>query len=192
MIVVEDELLASAMTGDRFAMQSLLGMLRPVVTRYCRSRLGAQFRRDSDADDCAQEILLGVLVALPRYRYGTDKFLAFVYGIAAHKVVDARRRYVRDVSSPVAEFLTTPATLIETDHYVEDFERRQRLDGLLDRLPARQREIVILRVVLGLSAQETADTLGMASAGAVRVGQHRALATMRGLLADAVDNEPSL
>jgi DNA-directed RNA polymerase specialized sigma24 family protein len=31
------------------------------VLRYCRTRLGERRHRDSDADDCAQEVLLDLL-----------------------------------------------------------------------------------------------------------------------------------
>ena len=55
--------------------------------------------------------------------------------------------------------------------------------GLLDRLPATQRELLILRVAVGLSAEETGNALGMSS-GAVRVAQHRALARLRTLAAE--------
>jgi RNA polymerase sigma-70 factor (ECF subfamily) len=49
-------------------------------------------------------------------------------------------------------------------------------------LPDKQREIVVLRVVVGLSAEETADAVG-STPGAVRVAQHRALARLRKVLA---------
>ena len=51
---------------------------------------------------------------------------------------------------------------------------------LLAQLPEHVRELLILRVVTGLSAEETGNVLGM-SAGAVRVAQHRALARLRAL-----------
>ena len=49
---------------------------------------------------------------------------------------------------------------------------------LLDELPDKQREILILRVVVGMSAEETAEAVG-STAGAVRVAQHRALARLK-------------
>ncbi|WP_019811465.1 sigma factor-like helix-turn-helix DNA-binding protein, partial [Saccharomonospora halophila] len=58
-------------------------------------------------------------------------------------------------------------------------ERGRRLDGLLDRLPAVQREILVLRVMVGLSAGETGRALGLSSAN-VRTLQHRALRRLRG------------
>jgi RNA polymerase sigma-70 factor, ECF subfamily len=56
------------------------------------------------------------------------------------------------------------------------------LRELLDQLPAHHREILVLRVALGMSAEETAATVG-STAGAVRVTQHRALAKLRELAA---------
>jgi RNA polymerase sigma-70 factor (ECF subfamily) len=54
----------------------------------------------------------------------------------------------------------------------------RRMSDLLDVLPDKQRDIVLLRVVVGLSAEETAEAVG-STPGAVRVAQHRALARLR-------------
>lgn len=54
----------------------------------------------------------------------------------------------------------------------------RRMNDLLDVLPDKQRDIVLLRVVVGLSAEETAEAVG-STPGAVRVAQHRALARLR-------------
>jgi RNA polymerase sigma-70 factor (ECF subfamily) len=53
-----------------------------------------------------------------------------------------------------------------------------RLREMLEMLPDKQREILVLRIVVGLSAEETAQIVG-ASPGAVRVAQHRALNRLR-------------
>ncbi|WP_020667275.1 sigma-70 family RNA polymerase sigma factor [Amycolatopsis nigrescens] len=175
-------LLASAVAGERAGIEGLLEVLRPLVLRYCRARLGTGPRRVEDAEDCAQEVLLGVLRALPGYRHGTDRFLGFVYGIAAHKVVDSYRRHARDASVPVAEFPDSGWGLSDTSRGVEEVERRQDIEHLLGRLAPQYREILILRVILGLPARDTAAALGMPSAGAVRIAQHRALTALRQLI----------
>ncbi|VVJ21819.1 Uncharacterised protein [Amycolatopsis camponoti] len=176
---VDGTLLASAVSGDRTATSALLGLLHPGVLQYCRARLGDRWHRDSDADDCAQEVLIGVLGALPGYRHGAGEFMGFVYGVAAHKVVDAHRRRGADVSVPVPEFAPEPSRQRGPLRHVEDLERRQRLRDLLDLLAPQQRDVVVLRVLFGLSAHETAAVLGVASPGAVRVSQHRALIALR-------------
>ena len=57
-----------------------------------------------------------------------------------------------------------------------------RMDQLLSVLPAKQREILTLRIVVGLSAEETAEAVG-STPGAVRVAQHRALARLKSEIA---------
>ncbi|RZS37083.1 RNA polymerase sigma factor (sigma-70 family) [Herbihabitans rhizosphaerae] len=57
-------------------------------------------------------------------------------------------------------------------------ELSHRMADLLQILPDKQREIVVLRIVVGLSAEETADAVG-STPGAVRVAQHRALSRLR-------------
>lgn len=61
-------------------------------------------------------------------------------------------------------------------------ELSDRMAVLLRVLPEKQREILLLRVVVGLSAEETAEAVG-STPGAVRVAQHRALARLRMSLA---------
>ena len=101
---VPDELVMRAMSGDRDAVAQLLEVIRPLVARYCRGRLGPVDRSYLSADDVAQEVCLAVLTALPNYRVQGKPFLAFVYGIAAHKVIDAHRAVTRgrtaDLTSP--------------------------------------------------------------------------------------------
>jgi RNA polymerase sigma-70 factor (ECF subfamily) len=53
---------------------------------------------------------------------------------------------------------------------------------LLSTLPDQQREILVLRVVVGLSVEETAEAVG-STPDAVRVAQHRALDRVRNALA---------
>jgi RNA polymerase sigma-70 factor (ECF subfamily) len=59
-----------------------------------------------------------------------------------------------------------------------DADSSARMNKLLAILPEKQREILILRVVVGMSAEETAEAVG-STAGAVRVAQHRALARLK-------------
>ncbi len=123
-----------------------------------------------------------MFAALPSYRDQGRPFLAFVYGIAAHKVADAHRSSARNRAEPVPEVPDSP----ERDDAGPEQRAMQgelagRMDRLLDMLPDKQREILVLRVVVGLSAEETAEAVG-STPGAVRVAQHRALGKLRNVL----------
>lgn len=173
-----DELVDRAVAGEPAAIEELIGRILPVVVRYCRSRVSAGSPVLATADDIAQEACLAVLTALPSFRREGKPFLAFVYGIAAHKVADAHRTAARTRSTPVAEVPDTASTEGGPDQYLAATSAAALVDELLDHLPDVQREILRLRVVAGLSAEETAAALGMTT-GAVRVAQHRALAKLR-------------
>jgi RNA polymerase sigma-70 factor (ECF subfamily) len=175
---VPDELVAAAMAGDREAVARLLETIRPLVVRYCRGRLGVTDRSSLSADDVAQEVCMAVLTALPSYRVQGKPFLAFVYGIASHKVIDAHRAVSRGRSEPVPEVPDRIEVTAGPEQRALQGELTGRLREMLDTLPDKQREILVLRIVVGLSAEETAQMVG-ASPGAVRVAQHRALNRLR-------------
>ena len=171
-----------AIAGDGAAVADLVARYRPAVLRYCRARLGRLAGAYHAADDVAQEVFVAMLAALPRYRDEGKPFAAFVFGIAGHKVADAQRAAFR-AAVPVA---AVPDTAELADGPEEVLLRRvdaDRARDLLDQLPESQRELLLLRVAAGLSAEETGAALGM-SAGAVRVAQHRALARLRALAAE--------
>jgi len=175
---VPDELVALAMAGDRQAVGTVLAIIRPLVVRYCRARLGRMDRSSVSADDVAQEVCLAVLTALPGYRVQGRPFLAFVYGIASHKVIDAHRAASRNKSEPVADLPDSVEVADGPEQRAMRVETSGEMGRLLDTLPEKQREILVLRVVVGLSAEETAEAVG-STPGAVRVAQHRALARLR-------------
>jgi RNA polymerase sigma-70 factor (ECF subfamily) len=171
------ELAARAAQGDARATDGLLARVRQMVHRYCRARLGRLPGCEHAADDVAQEVCIAVLSALPRYRDQGRPFEAFVFGIAAHKIADVQRAAMR-LAVPTDDLPDGPDGGLGPEDAVLRASEAQRARDLLDRLPAHQREILILRVAVGLSADETGSALGM-TAGAVRVAQHRALTRLR-------------
>jgi len=171
------ELTTRAVRGQPAAIESLLEHIRPMVVRYCQARLGRTTGHYHGADDVAQEVCIAVFAALPRYRDMGRPFASFVFGIASHKVADAVRAAAR-LAVPTEELPDRPDEQPGPEETVVAWLEAQRARALLARLPAHLRELLILRMVSGLSAEETGNVLGM-SAGAVRVAQHRALARLR-------------
>ena len=173
-----DAVVAEAVAGDRDALRRVLETIRPIVVRYCRARVGTIDRTGLSADDVAQEVCLAAVMALPRYCDRGRPFLAFVYGIAAHKVADAYRAAGRDLAYPTDSIPERRSAEAGPEQAAVEADSFSRMSELLKVLPDKQREILILRVVVGLSAEETASAIG-STAGAVRVAQHRALARLK-------------
>jgi len=177
-----DKLVKDAISGKCSAADTLLRRINPLVVSYCRARLGRQERTFVSADDVAQEVLIAVMTALPRYRDQGRPFLAFVYGIAAHKVADAHRSAARNTSGAAEEIPKAVGHVSGSGQRALQTEFAGRLDQLLGMLPDKQREILVLRIVVGLTAEETADAVG-STPGAVRVAQHRAMHRLHKVLA---------
>ena len=173
------DLTALAARGQPDAMESLIEQIRPMVLRYCRARLGRMTGHYHVADDVAQEVCIAVISALPRYRDMGRPFASFVFGIASHKVADAVRNASR-LAVPTEDLPDGPDEQPGPEETVVASAEAERARALLAQLPGHLRELLILRVVTGLSAEETGNVLGM-SPGAVRVAQHRALAQLRAL-----------
>jgi RNA polymerase sigma-70 factor (ECF subfamily) len=173
-----DAVVAEAVAGDRDALRKVLETIRPIVVRYCRARIGTTERSGLSADDIAQEVCLAAITAMPRYKDQGRPFLAFVYGIAAHKVADAHRAAARNRADPTDVVPERFSMEAGPEQLALETESAARMTKLLAVLPEKQREILILRVVVGMSAEETAVAVG-STAGAVRVAQHRALARLK-------------
>ena len=87
----------------------------------------------------------------------------------------------RDRTEPVADLPDGPVLHDGPEQHLLDGELAERLAGLLQLLTPRQRNVLILRIAVGLSTEETAEELGT-SPGAVRVTQHRALTRLRAVV----------
>jgi RNA polymerase sigma-70 factor (ECF subfamily) len=175
-------LVARASAGDRVAVDEVIRLVQPFALRYCRARLGHALPGVT-AEDLAQQVCLAVLTALPRYEDRGRPFLALVHRIAVFEVGDAYRAAARgDRLTDLVPDGPDPDTGPEERAVVHD--DLARLRPALDRLSRTAREVLLLRLAVGLSAEETAAVVG-STAGAVRVMQHRALASVRAHIAAA-------
>jgi len=179
-----DAAVAEAVAGSRDALREVVEIIRPVVVRYVRARIGSAERSGLSADDVAQEVCLAAIQALPRYQDQGRPFLAFVYGIASHKVADAHRAAARNRSEPTEVVPERYSLEAGPEQMALQSDSAARMNRLLAVLPEKQREILTLRIVVGLSAEETAEAVG-STPGAVRVAQHRALARLKSEIAGA-------
>lgn len=167
--------LAEARTGEETALAALYRSLQPALLGYLRAR------RPDDAEDVASETWISVARGLARFRGGEDEFRRWVFTIARRRLVDLTRseaRQSRVVSDDVLSHgLEVPDAETEA---LASVATREALE-LVASLPPHEAEVVLLRVVAGLSAADVAAVTGRTAVG-VRVIQHRALRRLRGLV----------
>lgn len=164
-----EDALAAARTGDEAGLTALYRALHPGLLRFLRHRL------PDAADDVASETWLAAAAGLAGFSGGVPELRSWLFGIARHKIADHLRRQGRRPETVPLECGVDPAAADDPAGLVAAAVDGDRaVAALVAELPEDQAEVVLLRVVAGLTAEQVAAATGR-STGAVRVLQHRAL-----------------
>lgn len=164
--------LAAARQGAAWAWTSIYRDLAPQVLGYLRAS-GA-----SDPDDLTGEVFLGLVRDIGRFKGDEAKFRSWVFVIAHHRLLDDRRRRIRrpEARLPVDTAADRrPGGNVE--HEAMEHLGREALQRIIDRCVPDQREVLLLRILGGLSLAEVAEVVGK-SVGAVKSLQHRGIAAV--------------
>jgi RNA polymerase sigma-70 factor (ECF subfamily) len=162
--------------GDAEAWRLLYQRSYPRLMVYAERRLGDHH----EARDVVSETMARAVGGLDQFRWDGGGLDAWLYRICRNLIVDAQRRRGRVCAHPVPESASDTASAL--DGLLAD-EEAAAVRVAFERLDAAERELLELRVIEGLTADETARVLGK-RAGAVRQAQSRALARLRVFLAE--------
>jgi RNA polymerase sigma-70 factor (ECF subfamily) len=188
-LVDERDLVLALRRGDERAFAELVTRHTPGLLRVAR----AHVRDAGAAEDVVQETWLALLRGVDRFEQRSS-LKTWLYRVALNR---ARSRGLRDART--APNATVDPSRFRADddpewpgHWavppqpwqrdpqvqLQSAELLERLRVAINDLPARQREVVVLRDVQGLSTDEVAQVLELTT-GNVRVLLHRGRATVR-------------
>lgn len=181
----DQELLDALRAGDRAALAELVERHAPEVYRFAAKMC----REPEDAKDVLQDTLLSAARGLGDFR-GDATLSTWFYTVARSFCIKRRRTSKFAPTHTVSLEHSREAEQVPAPHMAPDEAAAGRELGLgLERaiaaLEPDQREVLLLRDVEGLTAQEVSQIVG-ASVGAVKSRLHRARAAARALL----DPEP--
>jgi RNA polymerase sigma-70 factor, ECF subfamily len=163
------EAVAAAKGGDMSALHFLYVRFADDVCAYVRSIV----RDPHAAEDITQNVFAKLMKAIHKYERRDVPFAAWIIRVARNVALDHIRA---DRHTPFAEVRTSD----EGGEQV-GFERSLCLREALERLPADQREVLVLRHVAGLSPGEIAERLGKTEAS-VHGLHHRGRGALRAAL----------
>lgn len=176
----EEEMAAvrKAQLGDEGSFSRLYEQYRPRVYNYVFARV----ENFQDAEDVTQEVFLNMASALPRFEFKKDiPFSAWVFRIAHNETVSFRRKEITEDESalknkPQQDLFSNPPDIVEIRVLAQ-----QALKAA-SKLSEKQKRVIYLRLIEGLSVSETAQMMGIEK-GNVRTVQHKAIARLREILA---------
>lgn len=190
----ETALVDALRAGDRAAFELMVDRYGAAMLRVARTYVATA----EAAEDVVQETWLGVVRGIDRFE-GRSSVKTWIFRVLANR---ARTRGSRDARSVPFSSLSEgehPESAVERGRFAIDGrwaghwvvppgplpeesvlgrELRASLDGVIDLLPPRQRAVLVLRDVEGLSAAEACEVLGLSDANQ-RVLLHRARCRVR-------------
>jgi RNA polymerase sigma-70 factor (ECF subfamily) len=147
------DLVRRCLAGDTEAFSTIVERYQRVLFTVALRFLGER----EAAADAAQNAFVRAYERLDTFD-PARRFFSWMYRIIINECLNAKRG--ARPSEPVPETLTAGADPFEL---FEAAERRRRVQGAILALPTEYREVIVLRHFAGLSYDETADALGVAS-----------------------------
>jgi RNA polymerase sigma-70 factor (ECF subfamily) len=142
--------------GEGTAFESLYGRYFDRVYGYLKVTLNAR----EEAEDAAQQVFMHVFEHVDRYERRDKPFRAWLFTIVRNVALMRLRKEGRvDIVDP-AELGRRREGAAPQDLHVLDWISDRDLMVFVERLPDAQRQVLMLRFMLGLRAAEIAEVLG--------------------------------
>ena len=167
-----DVALVAAAKGDPEAFVALYDRYFDQVFGYVRLGIGDR----ATSEDVTSQVFVTALAKLDGFR-GRGPFAAWLFRIARTAVRSEQRRR-RPIGDPDALLATLPAADPDPAEVALARERGARLHAAVAGLGRDEQHLVALRYGAGMSFEEVANSLGIAS-GAARVRMHRVIEQLR-------------
>ena len=178
----ETILITKAKDGDREALNTLISCYWQPIYRLIYSKLG----NEDDAKELTQDTFMKAFRSLPQYKILDVPFKSYLGRIAINSVTDFWRKNGRtpqnvnidDYQGAILDSRENP------EEYTLRLEGQEQIANLVERLPEEQRQVVKLRVILGISIRDAAQQLHKTEP-AIKMLQQRALQNLRKMCLEA-------
>ncbi len=164
----ELKLIRKVAAGDQEAFCEIARANRNMVINVCFSLLNDKER----SEEVAQDVFLQIYKKAGEFK-GKSKLSTWIYRIAVNRALNARRRdqffkkreIIRQKTSVDPDYLKAPQS-DSPDSRLETEEIRAAIRKALDYLPEKQRTVIILHKIEGMSSKEIAQILGISLSSA--------------------------
>ena len=203
----DERTVAALRAGDERTFRELFEQTSPMMKRVARSYVSS----DAVADEVVQDTWTAVVTGIERFEgrsaFGTWMFSILINQAKTHSARERRAvpfscvtppelegpavdpdRFQKDDEAWPGHWATPPRPWQKPERRLLSLEAREQIKEALAQLPERQRLIVTLRDVEGLSAEEVCDLLDLSQENQ-RVLLHRGRSRLRGFLEEYLDGQ---
>jgi RNA polymerase sigma-70 factor (ECF subfamily) len=204
----DEQVVAGLRAGDEHAFRELFDRTYPMMRRVARGYVTS----DAVAEEIVQDTWMGILTGIERFEgrsaLGTWMFSILTNQAKAHSSRERRAvplssvvpsdaeepavapdRFQGDDEAWPGHWATPPRPWQRPERRLLSLEARERLREAMAQLPERQRLVVALRDVEGLSAQEVCELLELSPENQ-RLLLHRGRSRLRAFLEEYLDDQP--
>ena len=171
MVNTEDKkLVEDFLNGNDFAFQKIADKYSKKIYWHARGMVNNHF----DADEVTQEVLLVLYKKLNNFKFESSLY-TWIYKITSTRSLNyirkSKLKKLFSISGEEFKDLKTDVNLFD------DFERKEKIkqvDEVLKKIPAKQREVFIMKNFEGLSYKEISEITGK-SVGGLKANYFHAL-----------------
>ena len=146
------------------------------IYRFIYRKVGSQ----EEAEDLTSQVFMNAFRHLD-YKYNAQKMRSWLFQVAHTTIADYWRTFYRAPTSSLEVLLEAGWEGPPEDVILgESSSAAERVQGILQDMPGRFREVLTCRFLLNLSIRETAERMGVSEAN-VKTLQYRALKHAAGL-----------
>lgn len=166
-----------AQDGETIIVGEIYDRYQGSIFRYFYYRVGDR----QTAEDLTSEVFLRMIEKISYYKDKRTTFQAWLFQIARNLSIDYYRKQKPRISIPLDEDI--PGSLDEPQDFVDRELTSEILSRALQELPDNQRDVIVLRFVVGMPIVEAAETLHKTE-DSIKGLQRRALLALREILTE--------
>lgn len=157
------------MKYDNLMIECIYIEYRQKILRYVRSKISSP----QEAEDICSAVMIKIINGLPGFDSSKSSLNTWIYTITRNALTDYYRRY--RIHEPLEE------EIVYSENGFDEILREEMLEELaeaLEKLPQREKDIIILHYYSGITLKEIAVSMGMSYSNLKNV-HHRALSHLR-------------
>ena len=155
-----------ALTGNGFRMEDVISTFETPLLRYVARLIGTRY---DEAQDVVQNVFIQLHGQVATHGAGSISNLrCWLYRVAHNQAMDCGRQRQRDTAladsathDPIARDRMVATPVATADAVLTERERGDEALAALGELPEEQREIILLKIIQGLTLREISEITGI-------------------------------